>query len=82
MVQYSHAWFLVEAWVSILPGAGMSSPLSMIAATKSVSPAASAMAWLTRGYGLTPHDVVGDALFAEEHKSMVLVRDIEMYSLC
>src|SRR5438045_9543024 len=38
---------------------------------------ASAMAWLTRGYGLTPQDVVGDALFAEEHKSMVLVRDIE-----
>jgi GTP cyclohydrolase I len=43
---------------------------------------ASAMAWLTRGYGLTAQDVVGDALFAEEHKSMVLVRDIELYSLC
>jgi GTP cyclohydrolase IA len=43
---------------------------------------AAAMRWLTRGYDLTPEDVVGDALFAEEHRSMVLVRDIELYSLC
>jgi GTP cyclohydrolase I len=40
------------------------------------------MRWLTRGYELTPEDVVGDALFAEEHRSMVVVRDIELYSLC
>jgi GTP cyclohydrolase IA len=43
---------------------------------------AAAMEWLTRGYGITPQDVVGDGIFAEEHASMVLVRDIEMYSLC
>jgi GTP cyclohydrolase IA len=43
---------------------------------------ATAMRWLTRGYDMTPEDVVGDALFAEEHRSMVLVRDIELYSLC
>ena len=43
---------------------------------------AKAMAWLTRGYGMTAEEVVGDALFAEEHESMVLVRDIELYSLC
>jgi GTP cyclohydrolase IA len=43
---------------------------------------AAAMEFLTRGYALTPQDVVGDALFAEEHSSMVLVRDIELYSLC
>jgi GTP cyclohydrolase IA len=43
---------------------------------------AKAMAWLTRGYALTPQDVVGDALFNEEHSSMILVRDIELYSLC
>ena len=43
---------------------------------------ATAMEWLTRGYGLTAEDVVGDAVFAEEHSNMVLVRDIEMYSLC
>jgi GTP cyclohydrolase I len=41
-----------------------------------------AMEWLTRGYSLTPADVIGDALFEEEHHNMVLVRDIELYSLC
>src|SRR3981081_1560019 len=43
---------------------------------------ATAMQWLTRGYGLSAADVVGDAVFAEEHSNMVLVRDIEMYSMC
>ena len=38
--------------------------------------------WLTRGYGLSVEDAVGDALFEEEHNSMILVRDIELYSLC
>ena len=43
---------------------------------------AAALAWLTRGYGQTAEEVVGDAMFAEEHHNMVLVRDIEMYSMC
>jgi len=43
---------------------------------------AKAMSWLTRGYGMDVADVVGDAVFAEEHASMVMVRDIEFYSLC
>src|SRR3954464_5441372 len=43
---------------------------------------ATAMQWMTRGYGLTAADVVGDAVFAEDHSNMVLVRDIEMYSMC
>jgi GTP cyclohydrolase I len=41
-----------------------------------------AMAWLTRGYGLEVEDVVGDAVFEEETENMIMVRDIEMYSLC
>ncbi|MEY4609450.1 MAG: cyclohydrolase [Gemmatimonadota bacterium] len=43
---------------------------------------AKAMSWLTRGYAMDVADVVGDAVFAEEHASMVMVRDIEFYSLC
>ncbi len=41
-------------------------------------------AWefLTHGYGLTPKDAIGDALFEEHHQSMVLVRDIDLYSMC
>ena len=43
---------------------------------------ARSLAWLTRGYDTDVRDVVGDAIFAEEHRSMVMVRDIELYSLC
>ncbi|HTJ23895.1 MAG TPA: GTP cyclohydrolase I FolE [Gemmatimonadaceae bacterium] len=43
---------------------------------------AKSLAWLTHGYQLDAADVVGDAIFEEEHQSMILVRDIEMYSLC
>jgi GTP cyclohydrolase I len=38
--------------------------------------------WLTRGYEMSVADAVGDAVFEENHQSMILVRDIEMYSLC
>ena len=41
-----------------------------------------AMHWLTRGYCQTAAGVVGDALFTENHENMVVVRDIEFYSLC
>jgi GTP cyclohydrolase IA len=43
---------------------------------------AKALSWLTRGYGLDAGQVIGDALYEEAHESMVLVRDIELYSLC
>lgn len=43
---------------------------------------ARSMAWLTRGYDLDPRSVIGDALFDENHENMVMVRDIEMYSMC
>jgi GTP cyclohydrolase IA len=38
--------------------------------------------FLTRGYAQTIEEVIGDALFEEPHESMILVRDIEFYSLC
>ncbi len=43
---------------------------------------ARAMGFLTQGYAMTLDEVVGDALFEEEHENMVMVRDIELYSLC
>jgi len=43
---------------------------------------AKAMAFLTRGYREPLSDAVGDAIFTEEHRNMVMVRDIELYSLC
>jgi GTP cyclohydrolase IA len=43
---------------------------------------AKSLAWLTRGYDADVRDVVGDAVFEETHESMVMVRDIELYSMC
>src|SRR6186997_472504 len=43
---------------------------------------AKAMQFLTAGYEMTVEDIVGSALFEEEHENMVMVRDIELYSLC
>jgi GTP cyclohydrolase I len=43
---------------------------------------AKAMAFFTRGYGESIAAVVGDAIFSEEHRNMIMVRDIELYSLC
>jgi GTP cyclohydrolase I len=40
------------------------------------------LAWLTRGYGMDVHAEIGDAVFEEAHENMVMVRDIEFYSLC
>jgi len=38
--------------------------------------------WLTRGYEMEAREVIGRALFEEQHESMVIVKDIEMYSMC
>jgi GTP cyclohydrolase I len=43
---------------------------------------ARAVAWLTRGYDMHVDDVVGNALFAGRHQQMVMVRDIQFFSLC
>jgi GTP cyclohydrolase IA len=40
------------------------------------------LAWLTRGQAMSVESVLGDALFDEDHHNMVIVKDIEMYSLC
>lgn len=44
--------------------------------------AAEAWAYLTRGYQQDPATVLGSALFEVEANHMVIVRDIEIYSLC
>ena len=43
---------------------------------------AKSLIWLTRGRTVDLAEVVGDAVFDEEHESMVMVRDIELYSMC
>jgi len=48
------------------------------------TPKRMAEAWkfLTRGYNQDPEDVVNGAIFHEDCNHMVIVRDIEVYSLC
>jgi len=44
--------------------------------------AAKAMHFLTHGYDLDPSQILRSAMFSEEYSQMVIVRDIELYSLC
>lgn len=44
--------------------------------------AANAMRFLTRGYHQSLDELVGDALFEAENREMIVVQDIELYSLC
>jgi GTP cyclohydrolase I len=43
---------------------------------------AKALQFLTHGYGLEPKQILRDAMFREEYQQMVIVKDIELYSLC
>ncbi|KAI6777822.1 uncharacterized protein J7T54_002743 [Emericellopsis cladophorae] len=43
---------------------------------------AKALLYLTKGYQDNVKNVVNDAFFCESHKGMVIVKDIEIYSLC
>ena len=40
------------------------------------------MKFLTNGYAINPDSIVQQAIFHEEYSEMVLVKDIEVYSLC
>ena len=44
--------------------------------------AAKAMQFLTHGYDLNPEEILKSALFKEDYSEMVIVKDIEVYSLC
>ncbi|KAL5527571.1 hypothetical protein ACEPAG_6372 [Sanghuangporus baumii] len=43
---------------------------------------AQALMWMTRGYEERLTDVINDAIFPEDHDEMVIVRDIDIFSLC
>jgi len=44
--------------------------------------AANAMQYLTRGYRQSVDEVVNKAIFESDNNQMILVKDIELYSLC
>ena len=43
---------------------------------------AKAMQFLTHGYDLNPVEILKSAMFKEDYKQMVIVKDIEVYSMC
>ena len=43
---------------------------------------AKAMQFLTQGYHTKPEDILRSAMFQEDYKQMVIVKDIEVYSMC
>jgi len=44
--------------------------------------AAKAMQFLTQGYNMDPKEILLGAMFEEPYDDMVLIKDIELYSLC
>ncbi len=38
--------------------------------------------WLMRGYDMSVAEVVGDGVFEADHDEMVVVKDVEVYSMC
>ena len=43
---------------------------------------AKAMQFLTNGYAQNPDEIINSAIFHEDYSEMVLVKDIEVYSMC
>ncbi len=43
---------------------------------------AKSMQFLTQGYNINPEEIIKSAMFKEDYQSMVIVKDIELYSLC
>ena len=43
---------------------------------------AKSLRFLTQGYDTSAEEVVGKGVFKEDHDNMIMVRDIELYSLC
>jgi len=43
---------------------------------------ARSLKWMTQGYASSAEEVVGEGIFKEDHDNMIMVRDIELYSMC
>ncbi len=43
---------------------------------------AKAMQFLTQGYAQSPEEIISSAMFREDYRQMVIVKDIDFYSLC
>ena len=69
-----------QEWANIIKAIG--EDLSRPGLTDTPKRAAKAFEFLTRGYHQSVEDVVNNALFPSDSSEMVLVQDVELYSLC
>ena len=69
-----------DAYAQILKGAG--EDVTREGLLKTPERAAKAMQFLTHGYDIDPAEILKSAMFAEDYRQMVIVKDIEVYSLC
>ena len=69
-----------ESWANIIASIG--EDLERPGLVDTPRRAAKAFAFLTRGYGQSVEEVVNEALFPSDSSEMILVQDVEMYSLC
>lgn len=71
---------LTNNFKNIINGLGEDSSREGI--LKTPERAAKAMQFLTQGYNADPIKILNDAMFSESYDEMVVVKDIEVYSLC
>jgi GTP cyclohydrolase I len=71
---------LAENYKTIIDGLG--EDVTREGLEKTPERAAKAMQFLTHGYGLDPLQILKSALFTEDHSQMIVVKNIEVYSMC
>ncbi|KAF2367227.1 GTP cyclohydrolase I [Trinorchestia longiramus] len=71
---------LAESYRSVLKNLGEDDMRQGL--LKTPERAAKAMLFFTKGYDQTIQEVLNDAVFDEDHDDMVIVKDIEMFSIC
>lgn len=71
---------LETAYATILRGLGENPEREGLLSTP--KRAVKAMQFFTKGYNETVYDILNDAIFDEGHDEMVIVKDIDMFSLC
>jgi GTP cyclohydrolase I len=71
---------LAKSYTSVLTTIG--EDITREGILKTPTRAAKAMQFLTHGYDLNPAEILKSAMFKDDYSQMVIVKDIEIYSLC
>ena len=71
---------LIEAYTQVIENVG--EDVSREGLVKTPERAARAMQYLTRGYNQSLEEVLNGAVFSTDNDEMVILKDIELYSLC